>query len=637
VQIAAVLNAFHKEPRLRSFTGHFLILERGLIRRSCTTGATGMVYLHVDDLVLAHRCPRVVRAALRVASAALRAIGFLLEVTEPGEVEKVIGVTLSECGTVLSPPVLKIGSLDRGLEELENSDLFPPDVAATMLGLYIFYGLTWRASLSAPAIIFQWTATYRGCKLAPVWPSIKKEVSLMRACLPFLQLKLALPVLPALLAQDAAGPSDSQTGDGLADNGSFVMAIGFPPLATLSQIWSARDVRGATVGALSESPLRSGALGIMDRVVAQRTGETPEWIPVSGVSARATAEVPWFHLLSGGWRWRDHVNLGESRPVLAWLKLAYKAGIRGLGLSDLSDNRSTLALYGKGRAAPWRANGLGRRRATVEAYTGNRESVSWVSTVFQVADEGTRGEGSNVIDQEVRRLHPPLGVVLDLTEGGAVDRGILASYELKSFSPSWDLATLRGRGRLGVMIAHGAIPAIVWRLKELGKGVTVETPAAKHSLAAARRWADDPTGELERAQGEGEVRVRELLRLVERAGEDLADDDEEPVYFPPVLVIATTTMLRRHPQLARNLTAVLPQTPEVWLEHWVVFATAGLAVLPPSFLAAAQASAPSSNSENPPGAPRRDVVRVPTPLSSALALRIGRSLFDEAVVRSPSA
>jgi len=146
------------------------------------------------------------------------------------------------------------------------------------------------------------------------------------------------------------------------------------------------------------------------------------------------------------------------------------------------------------------------------------------------------------------------------------------------------------------MIAHGAIPAIVWRLKELGKGVTVETPAAKHSSAAARRWAEDPAGELERAQGEGEVRVRELLRLVEQAGEDLADDDEVPVYFPPVLVIATTTMLRRHPQLARNLTAVLPQTPEVWLEHWVVFATAGLAVLPPSFLAAAPASASSSNS-----------------------------------------
>ncbi len=80
----------------------------------------------------------------------------------------------------------------------------------------------------------------------------------MRAYLGFMRHAMDRPLLPALLAQDAAGP-----GDAAGDTGSFVLAAGFPRGEVVAQAWASRDMKGAVVGSMNDEPHRSGALGVI--------------------------------------------------------------------------------------------------------------------------------------------------------------------------------------------------------------------------------------------------------------------------------------------------------------------------------------------------------------------------------------
>ena len=123
---------------------------------------------------------------------------------------------------------------------------------------------------------------------------------MMRGFLPFLRLDLARPVLPCLLAQDAAGG-----GEDAGPNGSFFLAAGFPSLQLMEQIWAWRDLRGAVVGSLSEEgangPAACGALGVVQRLAAERDGRSAGWIPFTGVPTAALCKAAWFRILSGLW------------------------------------------------------------------------------------------------------------------------------------------------------------------------------------------------------------------------------------------------------------------------------------------------------------------------------------------------
>jgi hypothetical protein len=567
-QLWAVQNALRREPRLATFADHCLNLRRGLLLSHAVTGSTGGFYLHVDDLLVFHELPSLVRAAMRVICSTLRRLGLLLDIKWPGEVVKIIGVALSECGMILTPPLSRLGTLDRGLAVCYDAEFFPPGLLGTMTGIYIYYSLLWRPAMAAPAVLFQWLDTFRGRAWAPMWPSVRREIGHMRACLPFMSMHLGRPVLPALLAQDAAGGDDFDPEDGLG--GSFVMAVGFPSPAALSRIWASRETRGAVVGSLAGEPRRSGALGAMDRLIGATTGRTPEWIPVSGIGADAVVAVPWYHILSGRWRWRDHISLGESRPVLMWLSLFFKAGLRGLNLPDMTDNRSTLALYGKGRAAPWRANHLARRRGTAEVYSGNRISASWVSTVWQTADEGTRGEGSESTDKSVYQLHPPIGLVLDFAGLRALCSSDDTCGQWRRYGPSWDLATLRGIGRLAVSIAGGGIEGAVWRLYEVHGVLSVACPAPKH----ARRpvpGADlgDPTKaeeERHRHADRTDMLAKILGTFGEAFGGQMKDAGE-----PALLVVINTQTHNKHASSVSHITQHCVQYHHAWLEHFRIF------------------------------------------------------------------
>ena len=161
----------------------------------------------------------------------------------------------------------------------------------------MWWALLWRPATSAVQVCFQWLEENGDAPLAIAWPSVLREIRLMKGFLPFLRIDLARPRLPLLLAKDAAGG-----GEGAGDTGSFVLAVGFPSLELIEQVWAWGDVRGAVVGTLSDEgaggPTASGALGAVQQLASVQQTSTTEWIPFTGVPTAAVCQAPWFRILS---------------------------------------------------------------------------------------------------------------------------------------------------------------------------------------------------------------------------------------------------------------------------------------------------------------------------------------------------
>ena len=69
----------------------------------------------------------------------------------------------------------------------------------------------------------------------------------MRGLLPFIRADLGRRVLPAIFAQDAAGPGEG------SKHGSFALAVGFPDSEALEQVAGAVDLRGRGIRTLDDA------------------------------------------------------------------------------------------------------------------------------------------------------------------------------------------------------------------------------------------------------------------------------------------------------------------------------------------------------------------------------------------------
>ena len=76
IEIAAIMSAIHKEPRLRGFT--LLNLLHQVMCNTVIHARDGVLYYHVDDLIIGHEHADMVRSVMRVAATALRFIGFII-------------------------------------------------------------------------------------------------------------------------------------------------------------------------------------------------------------------------------------------------------------------------------------------------------------------------------------------------------------------------------------------------------------------------------------------------------------------------------------------------------------------------------------------------------------------------------
>lgn len=103
--------------------------------------------------------------------------------------------------------------------------------------------------------------------------------------------------------------------------------------------------------------------------------------------------VPWYMLWSHQFRWPLHINRGELKPSLYWLRiLGYLGDCDGCIALDLSDNSTTTGALRHGRSPAWGINQDLRQRCVLEGLTGLGLGPLWTSTACQPADIDTRKE-----------------------------------------------------------------------------------------------------------------------------------------------------------------------------------------------------------------------------------------------------
>ena len=117
-----------------------------------------------------HHCPcaqvhgvdaAAAELAIAVIVRELTILNFKLKTSNPAE-GVYIGLTPRSSPAQWEPELCKLGSLDRGLEIAAISIFFSIDILQALVGVYLRFGLLWRPSLSAPAILFSFVSDHRG-------------------------------------------------------------------------------------------------------------------------------------------------------------------------------------------------------------------------------------------------------------------------------------------------------------------------------------------------------------------------------------------------------------------------------------------------------------------------------------------
>ena len=168
--------------------------------QQCTCTSTTSVQAVSDGL--AERIAECVKSVLEEA-------GFPVTYVRPADLKRYIGLEPIAKGAGWKPIPERRGALDCALEQLGWATHAPTAHVQQLLAIYIYFGLLWRPSISAPHCVYKWIEADDGCCREPrrLWPSVYFELDLMRAYLGFLQCDLGWTASPIVLIKDAAGAS----------------------------------------------------------------------------------------------------------------------------------------------------------------------------------------------------------------------------------------------------------------------------------------------------------------------------------------------------------------------------------------------------------------------------------------------
>lgn len=257
---------------------------------------------------------------------------------------------------------------------------------------------------------------------------IKKELHWMSWFVGFARSSLERRTLPLLFSQDAAGGSLRHDG---TEKVKFAMAVGKPSLDVLELL------RGRFITASKERRRveRDEALGTV-------FADSVPWTdaPVSLFSG----ETPWWMLWSKTFNFPLHINRGELKPAVLWLRvLGGAADVSGCWSNDLSDSSAATGSLVHGRSPAWGMNQDLRQRCVLEGVTGLRLCPTWTSTAAQPADVDARTDDS---DEKVKpklqklELGPRIVLFSSIGEG-------LSHHEAKLTAPLVELRWDTHRGK----------------------------------------------------------------------------------------------------------------------------------------------------------------------------------------------
>ncbi len=444
------------------------VLQRGVELDNDTVA----VYMHVDDIGAISATRHNSDKVMHMLAEELEEIGFQLTTAVAGTVQRYVGLRPRSHPAGWEPVPVKLGLLDAALKDLTNMATAPLKWLRAVVAHYVHWSPLWRPAMSVVH------ATYSLLQLdavvVPVWPSVRRELVMMRGILPLLYGDTGRRNYHTVLAQDAAGPSGK---DGQCKHGAFCLAIGRQPKEEIDNVMGRREVQ-------DEAPLPTEpgmawmetATGSQMRTLS-RTVLPWEWFDDAS---------RWNMLLARHWHWPLHISQGETKAAGMWLPVLARRGLpERTDCLDLSDNEACVGLLSKGRSPVWALNRECQKRAAVEGAYDIHLKPAWVDTHHQPGDEGTRANAEGKL-----RIGQPMWMCaflfVEVFAGSARVTSAARSCGIKTLDPwdilygtMYDLLRPKNVRKLLRILSSGHVFFAWWG-----------TPC--HSFSIARRWDGGP-------------------------------------------------------------------------------------------------------------------------------------------------
>jgi len=211
-------------------------------------------------------------------------------------------------------------------------------------------------------------------RVLPLWPSVRREIKMMRSLLPLAELNLGARPPPLLFATDAMGATDDDCG-------------GFGIVGTPIAEHEIRDVFVRARQLAYSVPRVDGVLSGLKRPERVLTRTVPSTVLPPTLFERDR----WRTVDKGRWLDADHITLGEGRAVIRLLRrLAAAPEWHGRLVVSLEDNQPICGALTKGRSPALHILRLCRQKAAVCLAASIRLVLPWVETLLQPADFDSR-------------------------------------------------------------------------------------------------------------------------------------------------------------------------------------------------------------------------------------------------------
>jgi hypothetical protein len=337
-------------------------------RRVMLDESQGATYLHVDDGLFITPPRAGVRAKDLMESAAtdLEALGFRVPDRRSGEtLDKIVGYSIQVNPLRFTVPPHKLALLHESLSFLIACRRVHTGLLRSILGSWLFAALLRRETLSCLQHIYTFLERFED-QWTIMWPSVRRELVVMRSLLPLLWYAPNYPISGTVVATDAM-TSPERSAFGIV----------------------AADVSVSRARKILQSAKRLGhSLARDDDLRLSNTGQrlvptTPFTLIADDLFDDSTT---WLPILKGKYMTHDHIMYGEGRAVVKAVDLVARTGARELFMSSLQDNNAVSGSFTKGRSSNAGLNFLCRKFASVVLAARLWVLLPWVQSALQPAD-----------------------------------------------------------------------------------------------------------------------------------------------------------------------------------------------------------------------------------------------------------
>ena len=335
-------------------------------------------YLHVDDGIFIGTADSESRTndMMQKAVDSLESIGFIVkDRTACADMRKTLGYEVcTRRGRVMFPSERAV-YLQEAMRWMVGQTYVCTKTLHRLMGLWIWGALLRRELLSLPHSVFRFIEVHGGARVR-WWRRARQEIASMAESVCWMYVDLCAEVAPTIFATDAKGADH-------ADNGTYAVV--------------ATDVsEELALECIASNAVMGKAMTREDRPfegVASPEAPVTRAKPLSLLPAELLdlPQEAWSTVCAGGWKFADHIHLGESRVVLKLSQLmAAEVRAHRRKVSSLQDNTVASSMYSKGRSSRPPLNYLARRKGSYSIGSDIGLMLPRVETYRQPADGASR-------------------------------------------------------------------------------------------------------------------------------------------------------------------------------------------------------------------------------------------------------